>query len=746
MFCTFVSLQRKRNRGADFFLNTKAMKKIFWIAILVALFVPKANADEGMWLMSQIDRQLFELMEKKGLKLNQNEIYNPESIALSDAIVAIDGGMCSGSIISEKGLMITNHHCAYGDIHSLSTSEHNYLENGFWAMDMTQEMPIKGKSVTFLRGIADVTDLVNHIIDSLDAAGPRGLFFMNKVASVVDERFQSNPYEKSLSSEWRGSKYLLYFYETFSDVRLVGAPPAQIGAFGGETDNWGWPQHKGDFAIYRVYSAPDGSPAEYSDKNIPFAPKRFLTVSSKGVEENDFTMIMGYPGRTNRYSSSFEIKEKFEVLNPIVNSVRRSKLEVWKKYMDKSDEIRLKYADKYFGISNYTDYAKWENLCIDRFDVISKVEEREKMLLEWIGATPERLEKYGKVLDKLQKGYAMKADAEKHKGYFQESLVRGAEFIGIGQRFMGITRFLEREKKDSFDLSFPRAKEFYNIAKDLFASADVEADRELFKVMLGYYLREVPDSFYAESFKTLLQKFDNNVTAIADYIYDNSVVTDKARLEEFFSATRSVQDILNDPVIEVVNTISIREFNQQLSSIEKESGISLSEQRRLYVHAMYEMQKEMGMNAYPDANSTMRFTFGEVGGIDPRDAVKYHYLTTSKGILEKEDPSNYEFRIGDKLRDALEKEDWGRWGKDGVLYVNFMSDNDITGGNSGSAVLNGKGELIGLAFDGNRESMAGDLYFVEGYTKCVNVDIRYVMWVVEHYAGAANLIEEMVID
>ena len=721
-------------------------KRFFLLALVVTLFLPKAHADEGMWLLNQIDKQLYEHLKSTGLELNPGEIYNPESIALSDAIVAIDGGSCSGSIISDMGLMITNHHCAYGDIHALSTADNNYLEKGFWAMDMEQEIPIKGKTVTFLRGIADVSDLVKHVIDSLDAAGPRGLFFMNKVSSVVEERYKSNPYEKSLSSEWRGSKYFLYFYETFADVRLAGAPPVYIGAFGGETDNWGWPQHKGDFAIYRVYTSVDGKPAEYSASNVPLKPRRFLTVSSKGVAEDDFTMILGYPGRTNRYSSSFEIREKFEVLNPMISSVRRAKLEVWKKYMDSSDEIRLKYADKYFGISNYTDYAKWENLCIERFDVIGKIEEREAVLSKWIAANPQRVEKYGKVLENLQKGYSLKADAESHKGYFQESMVRGAEFVGIGQRFLGVTRFLEREKLDSFDLSYPRAKEFYDIAMDLFASADVAADRELFKVMLGYFTEKVPDSYYYPSFKALLERFDGNTAAIADYVYDNSVITDRKRLEEFFSQKRSVADILNDPVVEVVNTISIREYNQNLSKIEDESGISLSSQRTAYTKAMYEMQNEMGLSVYPDANSTMRLTFGEVGGIVPRDAVKYNYLTTTAGILEKEDTSNYEFRISDRLKAALQAKDWGRWGRDGVLYVNFMSDNDITGGNSGSAVMNGKGQLIGLAFDGNRESMAGDVYFVEGYCKSVSVDIRYVLWVIEKYAGASNLIDEMVID
>lgn len=721
------------------------MRKLLLILSLSLFLAPMSFADEGMWLLNMLDSQLYQKMREKGLQLKPGEIYDPSSVALTDAIVALDGGSCSGSIISNQGLMITNHHCAYGDIHALSTPSKNYLEEGFWAMNMEQEIPIAGKSVTFLRGIADVTELAKAIIDSLDAAGPRGLFFMNKVSSVIEKRYASNPYEKLLTSEWRGSKYLLYFYETFNDVRLVGAPPAHIGAFGGETDNWGWPQHKGDFAIYRVYTGKDGKPANYSKENIPLKPRRFLSISSKGVKEGDFSMILGYPGRTNRYSSSFEAKEKFEVHNPLANTIRRAKLDVWKKYMDRSDEIRLKYADKYFGVSNYTDYAKWENLCIARFDVIGKLRERESELQKWILASPERVKLYGKVLENLEKGYAIKAEAERHKGYFQESLVKGAEFITLGQRFKGITLYMERQKIDSVTLSFSRAKEYYDIAMNLFESADIEADKELFGVMLNYYINNVPESFYAPSFKELLVKYNRDCEAIANYIYSNSVVTSKERTEEFFSKARLPQEILNDPIIDIIDNFTMREYNLALSELEKSSGITLANERGRYIRAMYQMQLEKGETPYPDANSTMRLTFGQIGGITPRDAVKYNFISTSNGILEKEDPSDYEFRIGPKLKEALKSQQWGRWSSDGKLYINFMSDNDITGGNSGSPVMNGKGELIGLAFDGNRESMAGDLYFEDGYNKSVSVDIRYVLWVIDKYAGASNIINEMVI-
>lgn len=719
------------------------MKKLLTLLFVIFFVTTKSFADEGMWLINLLDKQLHELMASKGLKLKPGEIYNVDGGALTDAIVAIDGGMCSGSIISSKGLMITNHHCAYGDIHSLSTPDKNYLEDGFWAMKMSDEVPIKGKSVTFLRSVTDVTEMVTKIIDSLDAAGPRGLFFMNRVSGIVEKRYENIPYEKGLSSMWRGSKYYLYFYETYSDVRLVGAPPVSIGAFGGETDNWGWPQHKGDFAMYRVYASPDGKPSEYSAENVPMEAKKFLAVSAKGVKENDFTMVIGYPGRTNRYMSSFELREKFQILNPVISGVRRSKLEVWKKYMDASDKTRLIYADKYFGISNYTDYAKWENLCVDRFDVIEKLEEREVELQKWIMADAKRAEKYGSMLQNLRKAYEIKADITKVREYFRESMVRGAELVGLGQRFQGLVSTLTRAGKEEFTLEDKEIANFKEIALKTISELDVEADRELFKVMVKYYLKEVPVSFYDQAFITLLDKFGGNSDQLADFIYDNSVITSADRLNKFFAEKRSVKDIESDPVIDVVKTIGIRKYNAMEDSLLKVAALDPAKERGDYVRAMYEMQIEKGENIYPDANSTMRLTFGEVGGIKAKDAVYYHYLTTSTGILEKQNPNDYEFKIKPDLKAALERGDWGRWGTNGVLYVNFLSDNDITGGNSGSAVINGNGELIGLAFDGNRESMAGDVYYVEGYCKSVCVDIRYVLWVIDKYAGAGHLINEM---
>lgn len=722
------------------------MKKIITIAALLFLTISYTRADEGMWLVKMLDKQFYSHMKSKGLKLKANELYSDERGALSDAIIAIDGGSCSGSIISPEGLMITNHHCAYGDIHALSTPEKNYLEDGFWAMNRDQEIYIKGKTVTFLRKVLDVTEETKAVIDSLDKAGPRGLFFMNKVSGILEERYKGTPYELFLSGLWRGSKYYLYFYETYRDVRLVGAPPVSVGAFGGETDNWGWPQHKGDFAIYRIYAGKDGKPADYSPDNVPLNAGRYLKVSAKGYKKDDFTMILGYPGSTNRYMSSFEMREKFEILNPVVYSVRRAKLDIWEKYMEMDPAIRLRYADKYFGISNYTDYAKWENICLERYNVEEVLKARERELSAWIASDPQRSKKYGTIMEDLEKGYRIKADITRHREYFRESMVRGAEYIGLAQRISGTASTLKRKGVDSVMIGDKALEELVNVhALPLYRGSDPRADRELFKKMLYYYVKEVPASFQSKEFSELLASYGGDTDKLTDYIYDNSLIGDSVKFISFFSKKRSLDDVLKDPVMKIVETIRIRDYNQTEDKLLDEAKVNLSAARANYVRAMYEMEIEKGMLNYPDANSTMRLTYGEVGPIEPADGIYYHYQTTSKGIGEKNNPRNYEFAMKPAVLDLLKKGDWGRWGENGKLYINFLTDNDITGGNSGSAVMNSRGELIGLAFDGNRESMSGDIYFKEGYCKTVAVDIRYVLWVIDKYANAQHLIDEMTI-
>jgi len=713
--------------------------KRFYITLFISLFFTYIHADEGMWLVNDINSRLFAQMKKRGLALTPEQIYNPNGNSIKDAIVAIDGGSCSGSVISANGLMITNHHCAYGDIHALSTSEKNYLEDGFWAMTQEKEIPIKGKSVTFLKKVVDVTSDAKAIMDSLDQLGPRGLFFTNRIERALTQKYGIDPKQEevSLASMWRGNKFYLYFIETFEDVRLVGAPPVSIGAYGGEQDNWGWPQHKGDFAIYRIYMSPEGKPAKYSPDNIPYSTSNFLKVSSKGIKEGDFTMILGYPGRINRYVPSAEVQEKYEVLNPVISTVRRLKLEAIKNKMDSDGEIRLKYQDKYFSISNYCDYAKWENICIRKQDVVGIRQKEEAEL------------KVYNLLDDISDYYASIKEIVRNKEIVRETMVRGSEWLLYAQRLSSMISGLKRKgEHETLDMSVPEVAGFVKTNyKAIFLEADPQVEKEVFITMFTYLINNVDEKYFSEELRASLQKYNRNISAYADHIFQNSFMANPTRFMRFFTSTRTFEEALSDPMVELVAYQNLTWFNQQENAINEKSGLSISNLKAKYVTALYEMRQSKGLAVYPDANSTMRITYGTVGPLKPADAIFYDWLSTSAGILEKYDPDDYEFNLKADYIPLLESRNWGRWGTSkGELPINFLSDNDITGGNSGSAVLNAKGELIGLAFDGNRDSMGGDLFFDPIKNKSVSVDIRYALWVIEKYAKADYLLKEMSIQ
>ncbi len=711
----------------------KTLRIIIVAIILAGVFSPASlKADEGMWMVQFLE-QIYPKMKKAGIKLKQGEIYNAETgNAIADAIVSLDFG-CTGSMISNKGLMITNHHCAYGDIHSLSTPEKNYLEDGFWAMNSSDEKYIKGKSAYFLRKVVDVTPEVSKLRDSVEKCGNVGMV-MRRVYRIIEEKYsKTTDYEVSCSSMWGGTKYYMFYYDVYTDVRLVGAPPVSIGAFGGETDNWGWPQHKGDFAIYRIYADENGRPAKYSASNVPFQPKKILKVSDKGVKEGDYAMILGYPGRTNRYVSSYEIKQKQEILNPIIVEARRGKLNIWDKHMKMDPAVRLLYSDKYFGISNYTDYAKWENKCFKMYDVQSIRRAEEDLMRKGNSG----------MLDKMKKGFAAKDSLTKYKAWYRESFLLASEWTSAVNRINPMVRNMQKEKMDSICVKDALLKKQLNNTKKDFAKFNKEADMELLKFNIGLFIKNVPSKYYSDTLNAWVKRFNGCPVKIAEYINNNSVFNSIESMEEYFSTPRKCCEIKNDPAILFVNACSINTFNALEDKLDKELGFNTDNLRNKYVKALYAYRESQNIPQSPDANSTMRLTYGKVGGIEPYDGVSYNYRTTIKGYKEKEDPDNYEFNVKPQLKSLIESKDWGRWGENGELYVNFLTNNDITGGNSGSPVINGKGEIIGLAFDGNRESMSGDAYYHPTNFKTVCVDIRFVMWVIEKYGNADHIIKEI---
>lgn len=720
------------------------MKKAIFYLLACVLLPVAASADEGMWLVSTFRDVIYPQMKKEGLKLKPGEIYNEESPALCNAIVAVDGGMGTGSVISDKGLVITNHHVAYGDIHSLSTPAKNYLEEGFWALEQKDELPLKGKTVTFLRQVRDVTDEAQAIRDSLEKANSLGIFGTRKVYGILERKYGGDtPFEVECASMWKGKKYLLFYYETYKDVRLVGAPPVKIGAFGGEQDNWGWPQHKGDFALYRVYGDAKGRPAAYSENNVPITPRKVLNVSTSGIHDGDYAMVIGFPGRTNRYMSSQAVREKEHVTNPVVIKARRDRLDIMLRHMEADPDVRLMYSDKYFNISNYADYAKWENKCLRRFDVVAIREAEEEHLQRWIEADSARKAEDGTLLEELARGYKARQGAERNLNYFREAWLGPSEALLVANRVSSYLGKLERLKQDSLIVDSKDARSVVAGSGRLSRNYDAATDRDLLARMVVNFTANVPREMWGAQLQAMYDKAGGNADRMARAAFDASFCSDPARYDAYFSKNRSVAEIRRDPMVALTESVTVQRFTGGVDKAEKRGRARVGRSESRYADVLYDFRASEGLAQYPNANSTMRLTYGSVQPLNPSDGVHYDSRSTIAGYMEKYNPDEYEYRVDDRMRRLIAKRDWGRWGENDTLYVNFLTDNDITGGNSGSPVLDGKGHLIGLAFDGNRESMAGDVWFHPELARTVCVDIRYVMWVIDKYADAGWLLDEM---
>lgn len=718
------------------------MKRNILKLLLLLILLPVqqvSRADEGMWLINLLDKNLTKKMKQAGLKVDPKVIYDENNISISDAVVALDFG-CTGSIISSNGLLITNHHCAYGDIHALSTPEKNYLEDGFWAMNRDQEIYIPGKSVFFLRKVTNVTEEVKSIADSLRKAGaPAG---MRKISSIIEPRHaKATGYETMCMSMWRGSEYYMFYYEVYTDIRLVGAPPVSIAAYGGETDNWEWPQHKGDFALYRVYGDKNGKPAQYSAGNVPISPKKVLPISVKGVKEGDFTMILGFPGRTNRYNNSFAVYQKEKITNPVSVSVKRERLDIMDKWMNIDPQIRLKYADFYFGISNVQELQQGEVYNFRRYNVVSILEQQEKELQEWIMSDPDRAAKWGNVLDKLSRYYKGTEDVARNLQYYRETLVSGQGFIYLGNRSKNFSSGRGSKEPDSLIVGTILHKNYVATIENGYEQSDMRVERDLLNYQLKLFMENVDKRYWGDYITHLDKEFNGNYQAITDYIYNNSILMHPEKFREAVKVNQPITLFTKDPLSLLTISTGMMPFNNAEAEVTGKDNISDLE--AYYTRALYQMRKEKNIVQYPDANSTMRLTYGTVGPINPSDGIYYSAQSTTQGLWDKYDPDNYEFTMKPGMLDLLRSKDWGKYGEKGTMYVNFLTNNDITGGNSGSPIMNAKGEVIGLAFDGNKESLASDVYFHPEYNKCVNVDIRYILWIIDKYAGAGYLIDEM---
>ncbi len=655
-------------------------QKILTITALGALISFSASADEGMWMVNAISRALVQNMQREGFRLPGKAIYDEQSVSLKDAIVSLDFG-CTGSMISPEGLLITNHHCAYSDVHALSTPEHNYLEEGFWARSRAEEMPVKGKTAYFLRKVIDVTEEVAALEQELKTAGKP--FGMRKLSYVLEKRYsESEGAEASLSSMWAGEKYYMAIYDTCTDVRLVAAPPVSIAAFGGDTDNWEWPQQKCDFALYRLYK--DGQ---------PYQPRKYLKISRKGYGKGDFSMVLGYPGRTDRYASAAKVRFMTEVSLPIVTEVRGTQMEILRRRMDADPAVRRLYSERFFMLSNVQELQAGQAACSRRFGVAQQKAAEEKALGI---ATP--------LLDSLDASYRAVEKAECNRIYYRETLVRGTRLGLIATRLNSLSKSRGADKKEQIAAQVEKE----------FATLDLATETELLRYSLRTYYTHVDSSLWGPYQKQLYRDWNGDTDAICDAI-----------------APKGLPEA-EDPLCRFFGDVGIVDFNKQVDSVL--GGASLRELGRRYTRAVYEARDRQLQ--YPDANSTMRLTYGTVKGYSPKDALFGHWQSHSTGILEKADPSHYDFTLKPEWEALLRS-------STDIPPVNFLTDNDITGGNSGSPVLNAKGEIIGLAFDGNKESLASDWSFTPGYNRCVCVDIRFVLWTLRHYARLDGILSEL---
>ncbi|MBU0764785.1 MAG: S46 family peptidase [Bacteroidetes bacterium] len=717
------------------------MKRISALLLgFILLMICSLRADEGMWLLSTITRN-YEIMKSKGLELTPEQIYSVNNASLKDAIAGLGnsrmpyGFFCTAELISDKGLMLSNHHCGYEAIQTHSSTEHNYLKDGFWAKTYKEELPNESMCASFLVRMEDVTDKVLAGITDEISEGERNSK-IREVSRAIQKEAKKDGYGASVESVFEGNKYYLFVYETYYDVRLVGAPPESIGKFGGDTDNWMWPRHTGDFCLMRVYTGPDGKPAKYSEDNIPYKPKYYLPVSLAGVEKEDFAMVLGFPGSTERYLSSYGIKEALEITNPAAIKIRTKKLEMMRKGMEKSEAIRIKYASKYAQTANYWKYFIGQNKGLKRLKVYDKKKELEEEFQAWADQDPERKKKYGDAVNLIKNGYAGNEGKAKANQYVMEALLQGGEVLLFPAKTIQFAGVLENSA-DNKELIAQMAEELKESSKEVYKDYDPQVDKDVARELLKLYYNDVQEEYRLDIFKEINKKYKGDLDKFVDDVFGKSIFADEQRFLAFLEKP-TAKALNNDWAYKLMNSIIQQYFKIQGGG----NSEDLSRGRRLFIAGLMEMQPDKIF--YPDANSTLRLTYGSVGDYEPADAVYYDYYTTIDGVMEKEDPDNQEFIVPDKLKELYKNKDYGRYAdKDGNLHVCFTTDNDITGGNSGSPVINGRGELIGAAFDGNWEAMSGDIAFEHDLQKCINCDIRYILFIIDKVGGATHLVDEM---
>ena len=706
------------------------MKKL-WAVLLLLVASGQVFADEGMWVLKELNKQNLERMKELGFTPSYEQLYSETDPCVANAVVIFGGG-CSGITVSNEGLIFTNHHCGFGSIQQLSSVEHDYLKDGFVSQSKEEELPVPGLTVRYLRETVDVSDRINSQIASikeehlrLAAADSIGQAMADSVGNTEFQAADVVPF-------YNNNKYFLIVYDVFNDVRMVFAPPSSVGKFGGDTDNWMWPRHTGDFSVFRVYAGADNKPAAYSKDNKPYQPKYVAEVSLQGYQDKDYAMTIGFPGSTDRYLCSWGVQQRIEDSNKPRIEVRGIKQAIWKDAMLKSDEVRIKYASKYAGSSNYWKNSIGMNKGLANLKVIDRKREEEAAFAAWVAQDAKRKEVYGDVLNLLEKGYTSSSEYKKISTYLGEAFLSGAEIVKLARMIQSVD--VKGSTPEEIDIFLED-----NI-KSFFKDYDASLDRKVLAAMMKIVKERVPAENLPDIYKKVDKKYKGDYEKYAADVFKKTSILSYDNIASMLKDPKKYAKLKKDPAAELSLSVLISLF--ELQQLTGDSYYDIAKGERLYFAGLKEMHPEKAFAS--DANFTMRVSYGSIGGYRPYDAAWYDYYTTQKGIFEKENPESDEFWVQPEILNLIRSKDFGQYAnKDGELQLCFLSNNDITGGNSSSPVFDKNARLIGLAFDGNWEAMSGDIAFEPDLQRTISVDIRYVLYMIDKWGKCPRLIEEL---